>query len=263
MSNQQAAVAFQFSRAAASYDAHAQLQLAVARSLLGWLAPCESAGVAVDLGAGTAPMAWQQRHLRPNYLWWAVDFSQAMLDEAKGRGRMAENYQGLCADMAALPFANQSIDLLYSSFALQWSLDLPALGAELHRVATPSAELLVAVPIAGTLRELIACWAQVSDTQHVNSLASGEQWLQAFEQAGWQLEDYVEQQITEHYTSVRGVLEQLKYTGANHVMKRRTGLMGKQQWQAFVAAYEGLREKAGIPMTWQVLLLRFKRALTC
>lgn len=263
MINQQTAVAFQFSRAAASYDTHAQLQLAVARSLLGWLAPCDSTGVAVDLGAGTAPMAWQQRRLRPNYSWWAVDFSQAMLEEAKDRGRMAPNYQGLCADVTALPFANQSIDLLYSSFALQWSVDLPALGAELHRVAVPSAELLMAVPIAGTLRELVACWAQVSDAQHANSLASGEQWLKAFGQAGWQLEDYVEQQITEHYASVRDVLEQLKRTGANHVLTRRTGLMGKQQWQAFVAAYESLRQSAGIPMTWQVLLLRFKRASAC
>lgn len=263
MANQQAAVAFQFSRAAASYDTHAQLQLAVARSLLGWLVPCESAGVAVDLGAGTAPMAWQQRRLRPNYSWWAVDFSQAMLDEARDRGRMAPNYQGLCADVAALPFANQSIDLLYSSFALQWSTDLSALGAELYRVAAPGAELLVAVPIAGTLRELVACWAQVSDGQHANALASGEQWRHAFRQAGWLLEDYIEQQIIEHYSSVRGVLEQLKHTGANHVATRRTGLMGKQQWQAFVAAYESLRQSEGIPMTWQVVLLRFKRAAVC
>lgn len=263
MISHQEAVASQFSRAAHSYDMHAQVQLGVARSLLAWLPFCEAVGVAADIGAGTAPMAWQQRSLRPNYHWWAVDLSSAMLEEAKDRGRMAPNYQGLCADVMQLPLADESLQLLYSSFALQWCQNLPALSAELFRVAAPGAELLIAVPLQGTLRELAACWAKVSEEQHVNALASREQWIKALSNAGWLLEDMVEQQITEHYASVRAVLEQLKLTGANHVTERRTGLMGKQQWQAFVEAYEGLRQEAGVPMTWQVLLLRLKRGNAC
>lgn len=263
MISHQEAVASQFSRAAFSYDRYAQVQLGVARSLLAWLEPSEAIGMAADLGAGTAPMAWQQRRLRPNYHWWAVDFSPAMLAEAKDRGRMAPNYQGLCANVMQLPLANQSLQLMYSSFALQWCQDLPALGAELFRVAAPGVELLIAVPVAGTLRELAACWAQVSHDQHVNQLADSEQWLAALNGAGWQLDDMAEQQITEYYPTVRAVLEQLKHTGANHVSERRSGLMGKQQWQAFTQAYEDLRQATGIPMTWQVLLLRLRRGSLC
>jgi len=261
--NRQGAVASQFSRAAHSYDMHAQVQLGVARSLLAWLPPNDSPGMAADLGAGTAPMAWQQRRLRPNYHWWAVDFSSAMLAEARDRGRMAPNYQGLCANAMQLPLADESLQLLYSSFALQWCQDLSALSAELFRVAAPGADFLLAVPVQGTLRELAACWAKVSHDRHVNSLATSEQWVKALSAAGWLIEDMAEQQITEHYASVRAVLEQLKHTGANHVTERRAGLMGKQQWQAFVTAYEQLRQNAGVPMTWQVLMLRLKRGNQC
>lgn len=261
--SQQEAVASQFSRAAHSYDIHAQVQLGVARSLLAWLSPKDDVGVAADLGAGTAPMAWQQRRLRPNYHWWAVDFSQAMLDEAQDRGRFASQYQGLCANVARLPFADASLQLLYSSFALQWCDDIASVGAELFRVAAPGAELLLAVPVQGTLRELSQCWAQVSEAQHVNHLARSQHWCQALSQAGWLLEDMAEQQIVEHYPTVRAVLEQLKYTGANHVLERGSGLMGKQRWQQFTQAYEALRQDAGVPMTWRVLMLRLVRGEAC
>ncbi len=249
-------VAQQFSRAAFQYDHHAHVQIGVARSLLAWLAPSNEKGIAVDVGAGTAPMAWQQRRLRPHYAWWALDLSHAMVAQMQARGRSASNYRGICANALAMPFATGSVNLLYSSFALQWCHNLPVQSQELYRVAAPGAELLMAVPVQGTLQEMVNAWGEVSDNLHVNTLATTQAWVEALSQAHWCVEDVVEQKILEHYPNVQAVAQQLKNTGANYVAAGKRGLMGKQQWGAFEQAYERLRQPQGLPVTWQVLMLR-------
>ena len=249
------AVARAFGRAARSYDEHAAVQLSVARSLLAMLPDDCHASQAVDLGCGTAPMARQLCTRLPQCHWLGVDLSQAMLDEAHQRGRLHDRYQPVCADATALPLANASQDLLFSSFALQW-VDAAAASAEISRVLRIDGLLLLALPVAGTLRELKESWAAVDQQMHVNTLLAAPQWLQQLEQHGLACVDAQTLTITEHYPSLTAIGKMLKLTGAHHVSGRQaTGLLSPRRRRALEQAYEMKRDDKGLPLTWQVLFV--------
>lgn len=249
------AIARAFGRAARSYDEHAAVQISVARSLLAILPDDCAAERAVDLGCGTASMARQLCTRLPHCHWLGVDVSRAMLDEARQRGRLHDRYRPVCADARALPLADASQDLLFSSFALQW-VEAAAASAEIRRVLRPGGLLLLALPVAGTLRELKESWAEVDRQVHVNALLAAPEWLQQLERHRLACIDAQTITITEHYPSLTAIGRMLKLTGAHHVSGRQSaGLLSPRRRRALERTYEMRRDGGGLPLTWQVLFV--------
>lgn len=249
------AVADAFGRAARSYDSHAGLQLAVAKTLAGSL-PEIAPRLAVDLGAGTAPLSWQFRRQWPDTRWLAMDVSEAMLREGVDRGRLGSEFRPVVADASALPLADGSVDLLFSSFALQWCGDLPRLCGELNRVLAPGGCLAFSVPVAGTLTELEQSWRQVDDAVHVNRLAGPGEWQAALFGAGLKYQQAHCAGIRQHYPDLRSIAAMLRHTGAHRVDRDGpAGLTSPRKLKKLITAYEALREAQGLPVTWQVLYL--------
>jgi len=126
-------VAASFSRAAASYDAVAELQRGVGESLLSALPEGFSPRRWVDLGCGTGyfSRALERRFGAAEGL--AVDIAEGMLRHARARGGASHFIGG---DAERLPLRDGSCDLLFSSLAIQWCADLPAVLAEARRVLT-------------------------------------------------------------------------------------------------------------------------------
>ncbi|HLR16269.1 MAG TPA: methyltransferase domain-containing protein [Alcanivoracaceae bacterium] len=231
------------------YDVRAQLPIAIARTLMGWMAPTTDTGVAVDVGCATAPMSWQQRRLKPHYQWWALDAAFPMLLEAQERGRLAADYQAVCAQAPVLPFADGSVDTLFSSFALPWYENRTALAQESYRVARSGAEFFLAVPIQGSLYQLLRSGFPLIGAQQSIAFAKREEWLRDMSQVGWQLERETEQHLTEYFPAMANVLEQLSYVG----IRQDDGPSG------FLSAYNNEQEEHGFPVSWRVLYLHFKR----
>lgn len=249
------AIARAFGRAARSYDEYAAVQISVARSLLGMLPDDCAAVQAIDLGCGTAAMARQLCTRLPHCHWLGVDVSQAMLDEAHQRGRLHNRYQPVCADATALPLADSSRDLVFSSFALQW-VDAAAACVEVSRVLRADGLLLMALPVAGTLRELKESWAEVDQQVHVNTLLAAPEWLQQLERYRLACVDAQTITITEHYPSLNAIGRMLKLTGAHHVSGRQSaGLLSPRRRRVLEQAYEMKRDGKGLPLTWQVLFV--------
>ena len=252
------AVGERFGRAAASYDAHAGLQLACARSLLD-MAPEELAGErALELGCATAPLARAQQARWPSSRWLGVDLSPAMLAEAAARGRAGPRFRLLCADAERLPLADASQALVFSSFALQWCVP-ERVGAELARVLMPGGSLLLAVPLAGSLHEMTESWAAADRRPHVNRLPAEDDWRRALGGAGLTLQHGQRLAFTEHYPDVKSLVRAFKATGVDHIQGGGTGLTGKGAWRAMSDAYEARRQPAGLPLTWQVLFVHALR----
>ena len=116
-------VAASFSRAAATYDAVAELQRGVGDSLLARL-PAELAVRRwLDLGCGTGHFsrALARRFAEAEGL--AVDIAEGMLRHAREHGG-AQHFIG--GDAERLPLRGECCDLLFSSLAIQWCADLPA-----------------------------------------------------------------------------------------------------------------------------------------
>lgn len=64
----------------------------------------------------------------------------------------------VAADEEALPFADESFDLVISGLVLQFANDLPGTLAQLRRILRPDGLLLVALLAGETLKELRSAW---------------------------------------------------------------------------------------------------------
>ena len=54
---------------------------------------------------------------------------------------------------------------------------------------------------------------------------------------------------------MRAIARTLKATGADHVQGGGGGLTGKRAFRTMLDAYETLRTRDGLPLTWRVLFL--------
>lgn len=253
------AVGERFGRAATSYDAHAHLQLACARTLLEMAPAVLADRRALELGCATAPLARAQRARWPDSRWLAVDLSPAMLGEARERGRTGADFQPLCADAEHLPLADAGCGLVFSSFALQWCAP-ERVAAEVARVLMPGGSFLLAVPLAGSLHEMTASWAAADRRPHVNRLPTEQHWRAALADAGLMPSQWQCMSFTEHYPDVKKLVRAFKATGVDHVQGGANGLTGKTAWRAMAQAYEQRRQPAGLPLTWEVLFLEAEKA---
>ncbi|WP_134476923.1 methyltransferase domain-containing protein, partial [Pseudomonas aeruginosa] len=168
-------VAASFSRAAASYDAVAELQRGVGESLLSALPEGFSPRRWVDLGCGTGHFsrALERRFGAAEGL--AVDIAEGMLRHARARGGASHFIGG---DAERLPLRDGSCDLLFSSLAIQWCADLPAVLAEARRVLRPGGVLAFSSLCVGTLGELRDSWRVVDGFVHVNRFRAFADYLQ-------------------------------------------------------------------------------------
>lgn len=142
------AIAMAFGRAAASYDAVAEVQTHVARGLARKLAALGLRPRAVlDVGAGTGGLAVELARAWPDALLSLVDLAPPMLDVARGKLPDAEF---LVADAEDLPMARESFDVVASSMALQWCDDLAGTLRKLAGLLRPGGVLAVTTLLDGT-----------------------------------------------------------------------------------------------------------------
>ena len=129
-----------YERWAPTYDRDPNPLLALEERQLKLMIPSMEGKRVLDLACGTGRwLAWLMTGGATSGV--GVDFSPAMLKEAKGksavRGRLVQ------ADCCAVPFANAVFDLVVCSFAVGHIADLRSVAHEVGRVATPGADVYV------------------------------------------------------------------------------------------------------------------------
>lgn len=247
------AVAKSFSKAAASYDDVAELQRNVGKELLTHLPVRDSAELVVDLGCGTGyflPSLAEQTKAKQMA---AVDLAEGMLNFAR-QHRNGREYWWLCGDAESLPLADNSVDMIFSSLAIQWCESNENLFSEINRVLKPGGQFIFSTLGPGTLIELRQAWRAVDDYVHVNHFDADDNIYHAIEAAGLVQKQWHEQSICLQYHKLTELTRELKSLGAHNVnVGRPEGLMGKQRIKAFKAAYETQRNQQGLlPATYQV-----------
>jgi malonyl-CoA O-methyltransferase len=150
-----------FARAANSYDAAAALQREVQSRLIESLDYLEARKpeVVLDIGAGTGHASALMKKRWPKAQVIALDVALPMLDQAKRQAGWWKPFQRLCGDAAALPLADNSVDVIFSNLCLQWVDDLPAVFAGFRRVLKPGGLLLCSTFGPETLVELNEAFA--------------------------------------------------------------------------------------------------------
>lgn len=244
-------VAASFSRAAASYDAVAELQRHVGTQLLARLPVSLQPHRWLDLGSGTGyfTRALGERYGQGTGL--AVDIAEGMLRHARPQGGAAHFIAG---DAEALPLQAASADLLFSSLALQWCADFPRVLSEAQRVLRPGGVLAFSSLCVGTLQELRDSWQAVDGFVHVNRFRRFEDYQQCCAASGMQVLSLQRQAQTLHFPDLRSLTTSLKDLGAHNLNPGRPGgLTGRARIRALVEAYERWRQPAGLPATYQVV----------
>lgn len=247
-------IAKSFGRAATSYDSVAHFQRWVGETLLE-KKQIEKPDFILDLGCGTGYFAPELKACYPEASYIGLDLSEQMLGVASTKhGEDAALW--LAGDAEKLPFADGSIDLVYSSLAIQWCADLPGLFREIERVLSPKGQFMFSTLLDGSLKELKASWAEVDKIQqHVNEFPYLAEYRDAATHSGLSCLALDEEQKVLEYQQVRELTRELKLLGAHNITSDRPKhLTGKARIRAFVAAYEKFRLSNNIlPATYQVL----------
>jgi malonyl-CoA O-methyltransferase len=249
------ALARSFNRAAAGYDAAAQLQQRVRAELLERLRFFTLAPQTIlDLGAGTCRSSLALHRSYPHARVIALDIAPGMLKASPRPGWPRRRFERVCADAYALPLAAHSVDLVYSNLMLQWCDRPDMVFREVARVLKSAGVFVFASFGPDTLHELRLAWESVDHGVHVSQFPDMPQLGAALMNAGL-LEPVMD--VERHrlqYPDVHALMRELQRIGArNAASDRSRGLTGRARLQRMIAAYEARRTVAGLPATFEMI----------
>ncbi len=140
-----------FDAAAASYDAAAPVQRAVARRLAEKIVrlPLPARPRILEIGCGTGFLTTALRERLPEADWLITDLSPRMLDACRARVGPGARFEVMDGER---PTVDGPFDLICSSLAVQWFGDLAAGLGRLGRLLAPDGWLAVSTLADGTLQ---------------------------------------------------------------------------------------------------------------
>ncbi len=263
-----------FNKAADSYDAAAIVQQEVCCRLLERLEYIKAEpSMILDIGSGTGQGTSGLARQYPDAMIVSMDLAEKMLhksrsrllkeDKASGLMKQLKNVLGkgskknitqVCADAEGLPFADASVDLIFSNLTIQWCFDLKVLFNEFRRVLKPGGFMLFTTFGSDTLKELKASWTSVSDKTHVNDFVDIHDIGDALYNVQAENPVMDSEKIILNYPNIKQILLEIKAVGAhNQNSGRAKGLTGKSRLKAMYEAYEEFKTEQGYPVTYEVV----------
>ena len=252
-----------FNAAADTYDDVAVLQQEVGKRILERLEFIKTIPtVVLDVGSGTGQLsrALSQRYCKSQVI--SLDLAPRMLENARRQNNWFTNRFGkqayVCGDAEQLPVADHSVDLIFSSLALQWCTELERVFAEFRRILKPEGLLMFSTFGPDTLKELRHSWHVADENPganvHVNDFIDMHDIGDALLRAG--LTDPVmdAENFTLTYPDAYQLMRELKTIGAhNAANQRRQTLTGKTRLKNMIEAYETFRTNGSLPATYEVV----------
>jgi len=243
-----------FAAASATYDSVAALQRTVGLELLHSIDASQLTGTVLDLGCGTGFLTGELLAHADHETTIALDIAWPMLQTTQNKLADRRDVIYVCADAERLPFAEHSIDGVFSNLALQWCSDLDAVFTGIKRALKPEGLLVFSTFGPQTLQELKSAWATVDNYSHVNAFYNATQLQQFLQLAGFNNPRLESRLYTSHYDAVWTLMQELKHLGAHHVMAGRNNkITTKTAMQQMIAAYEKHRVADRIPATFEVI----------
>ena len=236
-----------FDRAAERFDAADFVHRVTRDGLLERMRPmtAEAANV-IDLGSATgAAIPLLQKRFRHARI-IAVDFSAGMLRGVRSKKTLLSKRHAVQADARMLPFADASIDVVFSNLMLPW-IDNPGdVFAEVARVLQREGLFAFSTLGPDSLVEIREAWRTIDDGIHVNRFADMHDVGDALVRAGLRDPVLDVDRLAVSYRSAAALLRDLTAVGArNSLRDRQRGLTGRQRFRRFTdAVFAGGRARA-------------------
>lgn len=223
---------------------------------------------ALDIGCGHGQGLAGLRARFPDAHIAGLDISGAMLAEAGQRdpqrrpgwlGRMLGKrplFDLVQGDLATLPFAPASFDLLWSNLALHWHPEPHRVFPEWHRVTHDEGLVLFSLFGPDTLKELRAAFAEVDDAPHTLRFVDMHDIGDMLVHSGWSTPVMDMESLTVTYESPATLLREVQAFGGLRGPEGALpqGLRGRGWYQALTQALERRRNADGvIPLTFEIV----------
>lgn len=253
-----------FDRAAETYDAAAVMQKLVREEMLSRLDLVNLKPQRIlDAGCGTGHASQSLLKKYPDAHVISLDFAMSMLRKTRAlNASITQRFKRLiglnqqtylCADLEQLPLAANSVDMFWSNLAIQWSNNLDAVFADIHRVMRTDGLLMFSTLGPDTLKELRAA-SSADGNVHVNRFLDMHDIGNALVRAGFADPVLDVERVVLTYDDVISVMRDLKSIGAHNATDGRVrGLQGPKFLQNLTQQYEQFRKDGKLPATFEVI----------
>lgn len=225
-------------RAAAHFDAADFVPAMTREGLLRRLAPLTiDAATVLDLGAATGAAGRPLAKRFPGAQVVAVDLSRAMLRASRRRRWFG---RGLCvqADARALPFAAQSVDVIFANLLLPWTDEPLAVFREAARVLRAEGVLAFSTLGPDSLAELREAWERVDGEPRANPFVDMHDLGDAAVRAGLRDPVLDVDRVTVTYETPERLFGDLAAVGSRRAPPSRRTLTGRGRFDRMLAALE-------------------------
>jgi malonyl-CoA O-methyltransferase len=245
-----------FNRAASSYSTANMIPLEIGQRLLERLQIMRiQPELVVDLGCADGYLSKQLAQRYRNAKILCVDIASKMLMQAKQKSRWFSRERFFCADANYLPFADQSVDLIFSNLMFAWCRDIDTLLHELRRILKPQGLLLFTTFGPDTLQELKSCWRTVDEYDHVHPFLDMHDIGDSLVKNKF-LDPVMDmEKLIIHYSQLSTLMNDLKILGMHNIAaNRKKGFTTPRQFTKLQQAYERyLTPDATFPATLEVI----------
>jgi len=193
------------------------------------------AATIMDLGSATgAAIPLLQKRFRGARV-IAVDVSAAMLRIVRRQRTLLSRRYAVQADARLLPFADASIDVIFSNLMLPWIDNLDAVFAEVARVLRKDGLFMFSSLGPDSLLELREAWQAVDEGSHVNRFPDMHDVGDALVRAGLRDPVLDVDPLSVSYRDPGALFRDLTAAGARNCHSgRQRGLMGRSRFRRFI-----------------------------
>lgn len=244
-----------FNKTAKTYDQHAELALSIGNTLIERLRDIKIKPKRIlDIGAGTSNLSQSLKKLYPRAQIFNLDLAEQRLKIAQKNNKKKPNNYFVCADAHALPFADQSFDLVVSNLTWHWMDHLGQAIYEAKRILKVDGTLLFTTFGPDTLRELRAAFMETSPNPHIGHFFDMHDIGDALLKAGFADPVMDVEYLFRHFKKLDNLFTMLKKTGERNYLKlRQRGLTPKKIFTKVKKRYQSFKQKNAYPATFEIV----------
>ena len=244
-----------FERAATGFDSadfvHAETRQGLLDRLEGLTI---TASTVVDLGSatGSAMPALGKRFKRAHVV--AVDLAANMLAEGRRKKSWFAKSSFVQADAAGLPFANESVDVIFANLLLPWVTDPGPIFSEVARVLRKEGLFAFATLGPDSLQEVARAWSAVDDHAHANRFLDMHDLGDGLVNAGLRDPVLDVDRLEISYNDSSRFFADLTAVGARNVLSARPpGLTGRGRFAAMTEALENATKDGALSLDLELV----------